>query len=270
MDQPPVPDLGLPIARGRTAEIFAWQRGQVLKLFHPWMSRAAVEQEATIARAVRSSDLPVPAPGKVLQVDDRWGLTYERIEGQSLLSGLVQRPWQIPGALCQLAVLHRQVHGRSIPGLPLLKDRLAHKIARAALPDEGIRARALARLDASPAGDVLCHGDFHPDNVLVTSSGPVIIDWIDATLGDPAADVARTVLLLSGGAPPPGVRFSAHLIALRMIARWAYLREYERNCPGIRERASAWLPVVAAARLSEGIEEEQAQLRAVVRRRLRA
>jgi hypothetical protein len=99
-------------------------------------------------------------------------------------------------------------------------------------------------------------------------SGPVIIDWIDAATGDPAADVARTLLLLSGGAPPPGVRFGWLMAVPRRIAQWAYLREYERVCPGIRDRASSWLPIVAAGRLSEGIDEEEAQLQAFVRRHL--
>ncbi len=263
-----IQDLGPAIARGRTAEIYAWHDGQVLKLFHTWMPQAAVEEEAAIARAVHASGLPVPAVGDVVQVGDRWGLGYERIEGQSLLSGLEHRPWQVPRAFRQLATLHRQVHAHCVPGLRSLKERLAVKIARAELPGEDIRERALFLLQDQPAGDTLCHGDFHPDNILITSLGPVIIDWIDAAHGDPAADVARTLLLLSGGAPPPGVRFGALMAALRRIAQRTYLSAYERHAPGIRERASAWLPVVAAGRLSEGIQEEQVQLQSLVRRHL--
>lgn len=46
--------------------------------------------------------------------------------------------------------------------------------------------------------------DFHPDNVLLAARGPVIIDWPDATRGQPLADVARTSLLLRLGGLPPG------------------------------------------------------------------
>ena len=47
-----------------------------------------------------------------------------------------------------------------------------------------------------PEGDRLCHGDFHPINVLGEVSRPVVIDWPDACRGDPAADLCRSYLLL--------------------------------------------------------------------------
>jgi hypothetical protein len=36
-------ELGQPIARGRTAEIYAWHSGQVLKLFYDWLSLENIE-----------------------------------------------------------------------------------------------------------------------------------------------------------------------------------------------------------------------------------
>ena len=43
--------LGDPIALGRTAEVYAWEEGQVLKLFHDWVPTDQVEYEAHIAPA---------------------------------------------------------------------------------------------------------------------------------------------------------------------------------------------------------------------------
>ncbi len=262
---PRLDGLGSPVARGRTAEIYAWQDSWVLKLFDDWMPREAVQREREIARAVHESGLSVPAVGDMVQVGGRWGVFYERIEGTSLLASLSPHPWKVIAAFRDLAVLHYEIHAHTAPGLSSLKDRLAAKIGRALLPDKGLKARVLDRLAHLPEGDSLCHGDFHPDNVLISPQGLVIIDWIDASVGDPAADVART-LLLSGGASPPEARFRSWRDVLRRMARWAYLRSYEQHCPGIRERATSWLPVVAAGRLSEGISEERAQLQTFVRR----
>ena len=47
-----------------------------------------------------------------------------------------------------------------------------------------------------PHGDRLCHGDFHPLNILGDTLDPVVIDWLDARRGDPVADVCRSYLLL--------------------------------------------------------------------------
>ena len=44
----------------------------------------------------------------------------------------------------------------------------------------------------------LCHGDFSPENIIVTKSGKLVaVDWVHATQGNASADVARTYLLLA-------------------------------------------------------------------------
>jgi aminoglycoside phosphotransferase (APT) family kinase protein len=46
-------------------------------------------------------------------------------------------------------------------------------------------------------GDRLVHLDLHPLNVIVTASGPVVIDWTNAARADALADVAMTIVLLT-------------------------------------------------------------------------
>ena len=43
--------------------------------------------------------------------------------------------------------------------------------------------------------------DFHPENVILSPSGPVVIDWANARAGEPALDVAMTwvICATSGG-----------------------------------------------------------------------
>ena len=48
------------IARGRTAEVLAWEDGQVLKLFNDGMPADLIEREVRAARLVSAADLPTP------------------------------------------------------------------------------------------------------------------------------------------------------------------------------------------------------------------
>jgi aminoglycoside phosphotransferase (APT) family kinase protein len=50
-------------------------------------------------------------------------------------------------------------------------------------------------------GERLLHHDLHPNNVLPSHRGPVVIDWTNARAGDPALDVALTWVIgtTSGG-----------------------------------------------------------------------
>ncbi|MFZ1756626.1 MAG: phosphotransferase, partial [Caldilineaceae bacterium] len=111
-----------------------------------------------------------------------------------------------------------------------------------------------------PTGHQLCHGDFHPDNVLLTANGPVIIDWIDATAGHPLGDVARSSLLMGFAQPPADRRLDWKV---RLFRRWfhsAYLAHYRRLHPFAEDELARWRLVNAAARLSENVPEEAALL----------
>ncbi len=250
---------GKPIAYGRTAEVYAWDDGRILKLFYDWVSESGVRQEASITRAVHATGLPVPAVGEVLQFGSRFGIVFERVDGPSALTVFSERPWSIVKIAGIMARLHDRMHAVRLPEdtvLPSLHERLARRIrATPKLRDE-LKAGLLARLAALPVGRSLCHGDFHPDNILLTSAGPVIIDWIDASSGNPLADVARTRLLLLNGAPLPEMPNRWVLSVGRVVAYTLYERRYARLRPFERRNLDAWMPVIAGARLAEEIPAE--------------
>lgn len=257
--------LGKPIALGRTAEIYAWEESQVLKLFQDWFSADGVEYEAQIARAVHTSGLPVPAVGEVVEINGRLGLIYERVVGPSMSEYLETKPWMFLRAARVLAELHADMHASNIlPELPSQRQRLEDKIRSAAVLPPDLRQAGLRSLDQMPDGDRLCHGDFHPGNILMTARGPIIIDWIDATRGNPVADVARTWVMLSA-LSAPGLSIPWFVKVLLSWFLKTYLKRYFQLQPSDQQQFTAWLPIVAAARLSENISEIQEWLLAQVK-----
>ncbi len=110
----------------------------------------------------RNAGYPVPAVHEVR--DD--ALVLERVEGPTMMQDLRRRPWRLGRHARLLAALHRNLHE---------------------IPYE----------DAA-----LLHLDLHPLNVLLSPTGPVVIDWTNARAGDPALDVALTwvIAVSSGGA----------------------------------------------------------------------
>lgn len=246
---------------GATAEIFVWEKGQILKLFRASFSADAVQTEARTARLVHAGGAPVPAVGEIVEIDGRMGLLYERIDGRSLLAALPAQPWRLFHFARQLAEIQADLHSRAVPeGMPTQRERLRGKIQKAeSLPPE-IRQRVLALLESLPTDHRLCHGDFHPDNVLLTANGPVIIDWIDATAGHPLADVARSSLLMGFAHSPADGTLDWKM---RLFRRWfhnAYLAHYRRLHPFAEDELTHWRLVNAAARLSENVPEKAALL----------
>ena len=248
-------DLGKPIAYGRTAEIYAWQEGQVLKLFYDWYGMDSIEYEARIAQAVHASGLPVPAVGDILRVNDRDGLAYQRVNGIPMNEMLKRKPWLGNHYARRMAELHAKMHTSTFQAdIPYQRQRVVDKIQHARALPAYLQAKALAALEAMPDGDRLCHGDFHPGNILITPQDEIIIDWTDATRGNPLSDLARATILIRGAA---GTSQIGNVIekAFVQTIHSAYIRHYFKLRPGGEAEYLRWLPIVAAARLSENISE---------------
>jgi uncharacterized protein (TIGR02172 family) len=261
--------LSTPIALGFTAEIYTWKDGQVLKLFNQGSSRSTLETEAKLTRIAHAAGLPVPAVGEIVELEGRYGLEYERIDGISMLQALAERPWKFVMFARQLAGLQAAMHKIQVPEMLLQRDRLASKVRRASILPENLRQAALEALDQLPQDDKLCHGDFHPGNILLAGRGPVIIDWLDASKGNPLMDVARSTLLFGGGPIPPGTPGAP---MIRLLRRWfylSYIRRYGELCPFDRKQLSKWIPVAAAARLDENITMDEGRLLSIAQTLMR-
>jgi uncharacterized protein (TIGR02172 family) len=250
---------------GRTAEILAWNETRVLKLFRRGWSLSAATLEESVARAVFDAGLPAPAVYGITKVEGRHGIIYERIDGPSMLKELISQPEKLVHFANLFAKLHAQMHAVPIGGLPPQRQRLEKKIRKAKPLPESKRKAALRTLDKLPDDHVLCHGDFHPDNILVSHRGPVVIDWIDATRGNPHADIARTLLLLHQGEPlQPYNIDEEQLASLRSLFIDTYLTAYTKIRTVPLERIELWRLPVTAARLSEGIKKEESRLLSII------
>ncbi|WP_221939072.1 phosphotransferase family protein [Mycobacterium sp. KBS0706] len=246
MDLPPPGPL---IGSGKEAEVFACG-DLVLKLYRTTASasKRAAFREASILALVESLGLPAPAVHGVGQIDGRWGIAMTRADGPSLADALQREPGQGTACLERMARLQIGIHGHPGTHLGSLKARLAANIGQAGILDEPLRRRLLDGLAALPEGDRLCHGDFHPWNILGPPGREVVVDWLDACAGDPAADACRSYVLIRPVAPDLAA---------------AYLAAYAAAAGESRDGLLAWLPFVAAARLAEDVPHEAQGLMAM-------
>jgi aminoglycoside phosphotransferase (APT) family kinase protein len=168
-------------------------------------------REAEIMEHARMHGYPVP---EVFDVRED-ALVLERVDGPTMLAELKRRPWRVSGHARTLADLHRRLHE---------------------IPFEGSR---------------LLHLDLHPDNVLLSSRGPVVIDWTNACGGEPALDVALTWVICWTSAGVGGRVFTRR-----------YLRHVDRDA------ARSALPEAVAYRLADPnvTDGERKRVRRMLRR----
>ncbi len=257
--------IGDLVGEGRTAEVFEYGPDRVVKLLRRGFGSASLLLEVEKAKAAVEAGAPAPAVYEIVQMEDRLGVVFARADGRSMLDAVIDGADDVEFFAEQAAVLHDEVlHCRSTD-LPDVKDRLAERIGLSGQLTQGERDLATRSLIGLPDDDSLLHGDFHPGNIQLTSDGPVVIDWIDAARGAPAADIARSMWLVSSAALPPGLDARQHLAEMVIRFRTAYFRRV-LALRGLNEPdVHAWQLPVLAARLSEGIDHEEAALVSAIR-----
>lgn len=259
--QPTIQNLQL-IGRGRTAEVYAWDEGQVVKLFHAGWPQNAIDSEERIARLVYAGGLRGPAVFGRVEVDGRTGLIYEWIQGPAMEELMARNPWKLAIFARKLADLQADINAVTYSELPSLKERLDRDIQSAPRLSQTRKKELLHVLASLPDGRNILHFDFHPGNILMSGSRAVIIDWENICDGNPLADVGRTALLIRHGKFLPGTNIAkVYLFGLfRSLFLSNYLHRYFELRPGSQEDMEAWIPVLAAARLREGISQEEDRL----------
>jgi aminoglycoside phosphotransferase (APT) family kinase protein len=255
------------IGEGREAEIFAWESGAVLKLYRSPERVRSVEVERAAVTAARAARAPAPAALGSVQIDGRPGLILERADGVDLLTTLDRKPWLLLGVGETMARCHAALHETRAPdALPALREVVVRALQHSPLVPLQFRDHALATIERLADGDCLCHGDFHPGNIIMTARGPVIIDWAGSTRGDPHADVALSLLLLTMGelpeSAPPLIRALAGFGRRVILAR--YLAAYRRLRPLDGALVRRWEIVAATHRLTANIAPERHKLVAII------
>jgi Phosphotransferase enzyme family len=231
--------LGRSLATGNTAEVFAWG-SRVVKLY---------KSPAATSAAVEALGLPVPKVWSVRDIGGRWGLVFDRVAQTSFAEHMLGKMKDVSRYLECMVQLHTRIHSHQAIHFAGLKVTLAANIAASVHLDKSRKRELLDAIVDMPDGERLCHGDFHPLNILGDTSDPVVIDWLDARRGDPAADVCRSYLLLKLHAAEIAVAYLDAYLSLANIDRGSVLR---------------WLPYVAAAKLAEGVASERAGLLEIV------
>ena len=189
-------NLNNPIATRKNKTIYK-DDNKIIKLFISSHPKSNVLNEAlNQARVEEFSNLNVPKLLEVTKVEDRWALISEYVEGKTISELMKEFPEKIDHILELFVKVQHVVLENEVPMLNRIKEKFREKLENCDNIDENIKYELLQRLEGMKNHKRLCHGDFHPSNVIVQENGCVyVIDWAHVTQGNASADAARTYLL---------------------------------------------------------------------------
>lgn len=251
-------EKGRLISQGRTAEVYEWGTDRILKLFRQGIPEMLIQNEYEVSRSVSDYISIVPRVYEMVKDDGRPGIIYERVSGLTMMKIIGSKPWKAKAEGIRMAELHKRIQIKADNGLPDCKERLKINIKRADMLSDDIKERLYGYIDALEDGNVICHGDFHPDNIMLSEKGETIIDWMTASSGSPLADVARTSVMFKYAEIPANNIFEKLIVN---IIRKKFFSEYLRHYLSITgtdiKQIEKWEIPIAAARLTEWLPPKE-------------
>ena len=232
----------------------AFGNDAVAKLPMPDTPEAWIRIEAEYSAAVHGVGAPVPEFLGFDEHDGRVISIYRRAFGERMWETVLDHPDQAEEHGRRLVEL-QELFASLVPPivLPNQLDRIRSKIriaARYADPQLETTLTTVPSVDRV----VLCHGDLHPSNVILCAAGPMVVDWFDASRGDPVGDVARTMTLLADDPAPQHLAGARADILTRL--RSAYLESAADAFGFDGDLFERWRTVVVVARVAEFLPAE--------------
>jgi thiamine kinase len=250
--------LGKSLAAGSRSVIHEWGPDAVAKVPLASTPDTWARFEFDYTGAVHACGVPVPEVVGLTVVDGRPVMLSKRIHGPSMWEALIANPTDAGLYGTQLAETHLQLLRTRPPiTIPSQRSRLSCKIREAARTKDPRVLRALDLLPTDSSVLSLCHGDFHPKNIILSDNGPIIVDWFDVSRGNAYGDVMRTLLLLSD--PGESADSKYHLpgasVAVLGKLREAYENSMRESLQLDDASMRIWRIIEAAARLAEDVDD---------------
>lgn len=230
---------------GNTACVYEWEEGKVLKLFSQEYPDDAIEKEFHNAMVIADLDFAKPKVYEMISYEDKKGIIYDRVEGESLLDWVI-RTGDVQKCALYMSTLHKAIVNNKVSNVPNYKDFLKSSITKASLTIDK-QNEMLQMINSLADGDALCHGDFHPGNILLSGERAFIIDFMNVCCGNFLYDVARTVYLVEFTPVPANAIDRDLLLYFKKALSDTYLMQMNVT----REMIQDYLYVIFTARKGE-------------------
>ena len=207
----------LKIGEGNTAEIFQLDNTLILKLFKAGYSKESMLHEYHNHQAVSELLDNVPKLYGIVEENGRFGYIMEQIKGTNLAELLLDEK-TFTEAMEHFVLLHKAWNKEVSQEVISYKDWMKKMIN-----DKENTLELIEKINQLPEENTLCHGDFHPYNILVTEENkPVVIDFANVCRGPKEYDVARTYFLMEEA----GVKQIAELYLEKMQVKFADIQVF--------------------------------------------
>jgi serine/threonine protein kinase len=269
-------NIGDKIGEGGCSEVFELNNAnKIIKLARANTDIEAMRREYYNNRIAWDNGLSVPQPFELVDVNGRPGIVFERIHGETLMERFVKQIMKRSTLVEDLTEIDEQsdvlitarilsdIHNKSNLNMPSQREIIKNSIYGVDYLTSAEKGTVLAILDSLPIKQQLCHGDPNPGNILIRDGKAVIIDWMNASIGSPEADLAEYLIMIRFAILPsylPNevvVYFNSNRESIIKV----FIDEYTKLSGITYDEIDAWITPIAARKLSaDAISEDEKNL----------
>ncbi len=246
------------IGKGRTADVYDYKDNKVLKLFYSTVNDKDIEYEYLITKNISDMTDIVPKVYGIINVENRLGIVYEKINGEMLSDYLSRNLKNTRTIVRKFAQTQKIINDINFENFPNHTNKLKQKIMSSSLLCDSEKEIILKYLKIINKNEI-CHGDYHPENVFVDQNYNFrVIDWANMIVSNKYIDIARTYYLIKLGRSLNGKSRSGELI--EWLGRQFITKLYWEEVKTEENRKKYFLPclfIVILIRYDENIEREK-------------
>lgn len=188
------------IGQGGHGTIYKIGEDTIVKVYRDHSALEVIEKERQFARNAFVNGIPTAIAYDVVKTEQGYGVMFEMINGMTLGQYLAKHPEKVDEYSVRFAKLLLSLHSTyADPDLyedfhDVYLERMEN--TKAFIPDK--EAETLKKVVLSiPRGDVMVHGDFHPNNVMIDDEGELLlIDMADISRGNGFFDLGGTYMVM--------------------------------------------------------------------------
>lgn len=276
--------LGKKVGEGGCSEVFELldDQSKLVKIARDNTDYEAMKREYNNSIIAWNCNLSVAKAIDFLELDGRHGIVFERIYGETLMERFLKKAF-IPSdssnegngsEIRMIARILYEIHSKSnVSQLPSQRDNIKNAIRCVGYLTLDEKETIISILDTLPGKQVLCHGDPNPGNIIVKNDGTrVVIDWMNASIGNPEADLAEFIIMIKYAILPPDLpsKVTEFFNAVRENIIDVFMEEYSKLSGITYNEVDPWLLPVAARKLSADAisDDEKNLLTQEIRKRL--
>ena len=181
------------VGSGEFGNVFRIEPGRVVKIFD---DTRFLELEYKTCKYVGDHTPFAPKVYNLVDLSGQLGYEMEELVGELLIDVMDEDSLEAYGIL--MGEHHRRLHDYQTDHLKLyhIHDVMKKHIDRLIHFDEEDKIWLQDLLESLPRGRSLLHGDFMPYNLIYSDKKLQVLDWSDAMVGPPEADIARTIYFI--------------------------------------------------------------------------